>query len=142
MNQNKLNSNILDDLNKILHQIENRVDYIFNQIENIFCVNLNGWYISRDNEKEAGDSSKILKFFFLNYNDNDINIIDKFNNDCNLKYGFPRRWLFEDFEDELRDGKILFDKKQKIQNKYNRQIIKSIKNKLTKEEIDFLNVNI
>ncbi len=38
----------------------------------------------------------------------DFVIIDKNGEDIELAYSFPSRWFFEDFEEELKDGKELF----------------------------------
>jgi hypothetical protein len=68
-------------------------------------------------------------------------------NEISLNYCFPTRWLFEDFSEEFTEGlkKHLTLKEKEKSQKENKilernKIKKSILNKLTKEEIEFLGI--
>lgn len=63
--------------------------------------------------------------------------------DIGYAYSFPRRWIFEDFEDELINGKKIYDiNAKKAQNNLLKKakLIKSAKSKLTPEELKALGV--
>lgn len=68
----------------------------------------------------------------------DFEFIDKFGYERCWESTIPIRWLYEDFEKEIRDGKEKFDKKQQVSTKQDENFVTSAKAKLTKKELDAL----
>lgn len=87
--------------------------------------------------------SATLYVSMMNFEIN-INIIDKFGNEIDLNKFIPIRWLFEDFEEELISGNILYKNDIEINRiKYisQKQILESLKSNFSKEECDALDID-
>lgn len=152
-------------------KIENRIHYIIMKLYNVFNVKNYYWKSINANEGEQGDMFEAISNQFGNYLNiehgigrftsrvslGDCLIIDKNgkmlapldqyqDSDADI-FGIPIRWLYEDFEQELVDGKAAYDAKLQaeedaIKNKDNekKKIIKSVKKKLSKEEREALGI--
>jgi len=81
--------------------------------------------------------------------DDDMSIIDKNGNTLQLLLAFPTRWLFEDFYQELDEGRKLFLERKSLKKKKNKDnrilrkekrinMCNSLKKKLTDDEINFI----
>ena len=128
-----------------------RVDYIINTIFKTFKIKNSYWYFYGAEEGSHGDIDKgIYKDVLLlelenNYAYADFYIIDKNNDEWSFEEGFPLRWLFENFEQELIDGKKLYELKDKekrdavtLATNNKKKLIKQVKSKLNKEELEAL----
>jgi hypothetical protein len=121
-------------------EITNRIDYIIRTIFDTFNKKLDTWYFDGAGEGDVGD-------LLRHYDENEINIItelsrnkegvydsiemviiDKEGSEWGFDSSIPTRWLFEDFEQELIDGKKLFEE-QKAERKKNKKEL-SAKKKL------------
>lgn len=132
----------------------NRLMYIFKFIEKTYSITacierdcadlLYLDYFQNNSENDYEYCYEHICFFSWGRNDNTY-FIDKNNEIWNIDISIPTRWLTEDFEKELIDGKKLYDekiKKEVEENLIKRQIadeklqktIKSALKKLTKEE--------
>lgn len=101
--------------------ITSRITYIVHTLFNQFNMKLDTWYFSDAGEGQVGSLSDHCRgdeidsievelnrdFVYL-----DINIIDRFGNEWMWENMIPRRWLFEDFEKEIADGKIKYLEKE------------------------------
>lgn len=101
-------------------KITDRIDYIAKTICETFECNLDTWYFPDESEGGVGD-------LHSHYSDTNIaiyievcgyselkSIIDKNGKLLNFNFFIPTRWLFEDFEKELKDGKKAFDNKEAL----------------------------
>lgn len=74
-------------------------------------------------------------------NKNNYIILDKDGFEICLGDGFPIRWLYEDFEDELSTGIVKYSERTKGTNKGPATLVlDSIKKKLSKEELEYLGI--
>ena len=157
-------------------KLDNRVAYITKYICNVFGCNCDYWSLTSasDYSSEYGDvhSLNIKEFNSVNklieydsdfYTDDDfgVNIFDKNTNPSDsisekaidLSDGFPKRWIFEDFEAELVMGRRKYrswmhkknqakmTKTEKAKEKAlleKEKELAPIKNKLTKAELEKL----
>lgn len=145
----KLNEEI-SDLNEI---IIDRVDYIITFLFEIFSKKKGySWWFDGAGEHEVGN-------FWSNYYAGEIEfctdisfsemeIIDKNGDLWACGGSFPDRWLFEDFENEILEGKRLLEEKnaEKVLEKQNesekQKLIDSAKKKLSKEELKALGIKL
>ena len=137
------------------HQINERLDEVFVKGILAFFKSNHVWY---DYDNGSGE---IDGYFdpveYVNYigivgeydNRWEMEIIDKFGDEINLGDGFPTRWLEEDFQEELEQGRRRFleqelAKKEKSASYSSSRkerrlaLCKQVKEKLTKEEIKFI----
>lgn len=143
--------------------LEDRITYIVELVCKVCKRKFVDWYYPNISDDEFGnfdsatftkgrygDSIKLEIEIGSNYNRNILTdvIILKNGEECNLSE-IPTRWLVEDFEGELINGrkayleKILHDKKINHERKNKKlskekAIIASIENKLTSEELKFI----
>jgi hypothetical protein len=144
--------------------IVERITYIVTSIVESWDQKLDTWYFDGAAEGEVGD-------LWSNFNDNEITplifivpkrtsvgtarfhdtqstsmvIFDKKGAEWDLKHSFPSRWLFQDFAQELVDGKnkweILDQEKRERLNalsKEKKALVEKAKKKLTKDELNAL----
>lgn len=144
------------ELEEISKTVEERTHYIMMTIFDLFGFKGDYyWYFSGAHDEETG-----VPWYGLKYNKTRLEtniygearpavIILKDGSEWGLEDGIPIRWLYEDFEQELINGKkeyeqrLILKKEQealkKEQEKQNAQNLKtSIQNKLTKEELEYL----
>lgn len=130
-------------------KIIDRITYIRKLIADVFEFEHNCWYVEGAQEGEIGDLDRTLDsetdIYLEVYPQSQSQIIDNNGKIYNLACSFPKRWLFEDFEDELINGKVLYEKfleeekaKRKLDKEIRAEKLKEVKNKLTKEEINLL----
>jgi hypothetical protein len=154
---------LLKELATINGMIEDRIDFILKKIWEVFGYNLEGWYVDGAEENELGDLLSLIHMPeyidlgpIIYYCSDKGHIREKFNailegEKYSLTQGMPYRWLFEDFENELIDGKNLFpkweadEKKNKALKLEKKKLaklaaLKSAKSKLSKEEIKALGI--
>jgi hypothetical protein len=135
--------------------LENRITYIVQQICKAYKTELHTWqFFNYDYEDSSvGDFGRACYVDYINVHItvvNGNNNLGSLSNDkIILKDGttwgldhIPLRWLFEDFEEELTQGcKTYLEQLEKekelknIQSKNKKDLIKSIKSKLTPEEL-------
>lgn len=132
--------------------IINRICYILTFWLQTFGNTLSSWYFEGADEGHVGDldshiSDSVIYGIVLDYfYDNKTNIIDKHGNNLSCDDDIPTRWLFEDFEEEIVNGKKLFEDKmaakkaaaferKKVTKEQRQALIDGAKSKLTKEEL-------
>lgn len=140
--------------------IADRIDYIIREMCKTFNTKLLYWYFPDAAEGEVGNLwehfsneqiSVITQFLgdkSKNGSSRTMSIIDKFDNELFFDFDsfIPTRWLFEEFENELIEGKKKFEEKEALckleQNKKKslkkieeEKLIESVKRKLSKEEL-------
>ena len=127
------------ELVKFQQTISERGNYIVRKIAKEFGVDLNWWDFQEEtsgfefpSEEYVGFTGEAGKKWFGNTSA----IIDKEGNEIGLADCFPKRWLWEDFEDELTQGKEKFieqEKKTKERLKLAKQLDEDKNRKLRKE---------
>jgi hypothetical protein len=138
-------SGILDE------QIINRIHYIMVSVFNLFKKKDAYWYFYGAGEGEVGNlwshyGSNEISIVADNCPGEEMVIIDKFGDDWGFGDSIPTRWLFEDFEKELTEGKLKYEQKeldrkakQKAMSAEKKQedleLIKIAKKKLSKAEL-------
>lgn len=164
-NKNSLEK--IKELKKELDQIERplveRIAYVYETIFTTTFKKKGGFCFysvgaeNGDNGGGIGDITKSISneqvaFCIENYSSGSFScLVILGNQEWDLLDGFPARWLYEDFEEELIIGKQLHqdkinqDKKSKEENKKleklnQKKMIENIKNKLTKDELDLLKI--
>ena len=135
---------------KMEEQIVNRLEYIMQLSFQLFGQKKAYWYFHNAEEGEVGD-------FWRSYDkdqitmvvcdcNNSMLIIDKTGSDWGIADSVPTRWLFEDFEQELINGKkkyedSLLNKKAKKEEldlqkkKEDALLIEQAKKKLSPKEL-------
>lgn len=149
-----------------------RIDYIAHALAKAFGNTLNYWSIYKYESEDGGPVSDLFQHDgeFLSsleiefsskddlISDNRISehcFIDKTGKTCNIfDYGIPKRWVFEDFEEELTKGVDLYiekmvkereersRKKLKERDEYLRKqsekeaILETLKSKLDEKELE------
>jgi hypothetical protein len=132
--------------------IIDRISYIMASVFKLFGKNGAYWWFSGADEGEVGS-------FWKNYDPEQVSVITectsgeemiillKDGSEWGLVDGFPTRWLFEDFETEIQDGKQKYKEKeirrkaemkklseqQKVEHE---ALIQSAKSKLSKKELN------
>ena len=141
---------LIKQLGKFDNEIEARINYIAEKISSVFNIKLDTWYFPGAEEFEIGSLDKNMTKDIIDIMFEptllDCVIITKDKKELFFEDGFiPTRWLFEDFEDELKDGKKIYEKKLKEFKKAEKEdkekkkeeekkILKNIVAKLTSEE--------
>jgi len=138
--------------------LENRIQYIVESICSVFGQKLYTWYYPGADEGAVGSFDKASDGHAVSLHieieddkwlaiDNSIILSD---GEWQL-YEIPFRWLTEDFEDELKNGRAAYlqkleDDKKKLEDKNKKRkakkqdLIEQIKKKLTPEELKLLKV--
>jgi hypothetical protein len=145
-------------------QIISRIDYILKTWFKIYGYTLENWYFYGAEEGEVGDlyrnmyeyddDDSTINNFYIDEascgNDIDMIFIDKDNNKVCWENSIPTRWLYEDFEKEIRDGKkkyedqleakkkakqIRSEKKKASKKALKDLVLQSMKDKLSKKDI-------
>ena len=162
MKKDVLENKIFDDWQVSINhsaRLENiiieRLSYIVHTIYNIFGYQVNTWYFDDAKEGEVGDLNNHIYNDYINNiiveckslkKDPAIIIFDKNRFEWEKDLGIPVRWLFENFEQEIIDGKKKFEEKEaarKAKNKEqsakqkleDQELINSAKSKLSKKEL-------
>ena len=149
--------NKVQSLNKEVNQLEsqiiNRIDYIITFLfEGKDCR----WWFEGAEEGEIGDIWRRYhahEIWITTDPAPKISFIDKNGNDWEFEGSIPDRWLFEDFENEIIEGKKLFQERKAKRNierlqleeqnkKEKKQLIESVKKKLTKQELKALGIKL
>lgn len=138
-------------LAKMESDIIDRCNYIMTSIFKLFDKKSAYWYFYGAGEGEFGD-------FWDNYHKDYVHIIAdncpgkemvillKDGSEWGFSDGFPTRWLFEDFENELIEGKSLYEKREAERQEASKKkreekkikvkaIAEIAKSKLSKEEL-------
>lgn len=138
--------------------IINRINYIVETLFKTFGVNLDFWYFCGAGEGEVGDlwrnydkenGINIETGLSRNTSYTEIIIIDKNGDEWEFDSYIPIRWLFENFEQELIDGKKKYEEAQeakkaaehikreakKEKDKQTKALAAQAKKKLTKKEL-------
>lgn len=111
-------------------EIIDRIDYIINEILKTFDQKLDTWYFHDAGEGSLGDLSpnldeKNVSFVYEIARDSDSEemvILLKNGFEYSLHDGeFPTRWLFEDFEEELIQGKKDYEEKEEEKKRRKRK---------------------
>jgi len=103
--------------------LEERITFILQRLTSIFGGVLDTWYFDGAEENEVGNllnhlDSKSIDELCLEYKQdtdcgrNGMVIIDKFGKEYGCGWEIPTRWLFEDFEKEIIDGKKLYEERE------------------------------
>ena len=124
----KITKELLADYEDLMSQagslggkIETRIHYVLEKIWSEFGGEIDCWWIRGADEGDVGDLSRALfwgdtvnDFVIRLKQDSDADpvILLKDGSEFGLYDEFPQRWLFEDFEDELTNGRIMFEKKE------------------------------
>lgn len=137
-------------------QIVDRIDYIIKTIFKAFDKKFDYWYFYGAGEGEVGPLiinsnsfsviTELAKNRNGNYDFNEMVILLKDGSEWELNDSIPSRWLFEDFEKELVDGKKKFEEKEaerKVKQKElsaakkqeDKALIEAAKKKLSKKEL-------
>jgi len=145
--------------NKFTGKIEDRLDYIIHKFFEIYDCKVNTWYFEDVEESEVGNlwdhmDQDYITSIWIDINErskkyNNYAFIDKFGEVDEWANSIPTRWLFEDFEQEVIDGKKKFEEKElakkarqkelseQKKNK-NAELVEKAKQKLSKEELQAL----
>lgn len=137
-------------------QIVNRIDYIVKTIFKTFDQKLEYWYFYGAGEGEVGTLRINDDYFSVitelgrnrnrDYDSQQMVILLKDGSEWGFDGSYPTRWLFEDFEKELIDGKKKFEEKEiarKLKQKEisaakeqeDESLIEAAKKKLSKKEL-------
>jgi len=135
-------------------EVIDRISYVVQKICDVFEAELNTWFFDDAEEGEVGsvknhiNSTEVYDYVIDIDNQNNIHfiILDKDGKKLDISDQFPRRWLHEDFEKELIEGKSSFlktEQERKEKQKLSREIKKAndlkmlekAKKKLSKEEL-------
>jgi hypothetical protein len=126
--------------------IVERMDYIIHTIFDTFGSRLGSWYFSDAQEGQMGhltyDEPDLFMQWWQPEIKEDMFIIDKNGEEYMFDQSIPTRWLFEDFENELIDGKKKYEEKESAilverlsKKEARKKLIASAKKKLTKAEL-------
>lgn len=138
--------------------IIDRVGYVVSVWMKTFGGKLTNWYFGSAREGEVGNfvdhfgGDSVYSIYTeckphpAPNDGSDMVIIDKFGGEWGWDSSIPLRWLFEDCEDEIIQGKILYEEKLKkkkedaavkksLKKKLDESLANQAKAKLTKEEL-------
>lgn len=133
--------NSLAETSRLESMINDRIEYVLSIWFEAFGGKVINWYFNDASEGSLGDLSKnmypsAIVSIYVDCNpepkpndNNSMVILNKFGHEYGWESEIPRRWLFEDCEEEIKQGKILFDQKL-IQKKANAAVKKSLQKKL------------
>ena len=141
---------------KVEGQIIERLDYIIHFLHKTFGVKLGTWYFYGASEGGMGELcyeddainvvTELDRSSDGEYHSKDMAIIDKNGDEWIFDSDIPTRWLFEDFENEVIDGKAKYEvvkkakqekeKAKRLQKKEEaKKLAETAKKKLTKAEL-------
>src|SRR5689334_19100812 len=104
---NKLNdkyvNKTINEFKKLEQLFYQRIDYIVKVINKTFKTKINYNY-SGDNDESVINMYDEVELYINIYSNRDLCIILSNNDEWNLRDSIPSRWLFEDFEEELKQG--------------------------------------
>lgn len=145
-------NNEIDNIKELIQNYDfsflNRENYIFEVFSNKIDLNFESFDLERYalcdliSFKQYIIKDNYIKYNVINYNKS-FKFYDKFGKLLTNKY--PKRWLFENFEDEFNEGLEKYN--EEVENKKEKQkekklklneISENIKNKLTEEELEVL----
>lgn len=126
-------------------QISDRMNYIITTVCKTFNVDLETWYFSDAQEGEMGhlywDEPELFSVWDVKEK-KDMTILTRDGEEYYFDNSIPTRWLFENFEEELENGKRLYEEREEEKLKkrleateYTKKLADSAKKKLTKEEL-------
>jgi hypothetical protein len=129
--------------------VRERVGYIVETIMKTFKASMEGYGYDEGRDLSFREMIKDEYMVFGIHTNDYLDIIDKHGQWINLVDGIPQYWLWENFEEELENGRQKYIdqekiKKQKAKQKYienkikREKLLKSVKSKLTKEELKLL----
>jgi hypothetical protein len=139
--------------------ITDRISFIIYRSCEMFSQGLSTWYFEDAGEGEVGDIYRNLQgnlefqvelVFKPGSGKEPMYLILKDDTECDLKKdGFPVRWLFEDFEEEIKSGKQKYKEKDIIRKTELKRLseqrrlevealAQSARSKLSKQELDAL----
>lgn len=137
---------------KLEANIRKRIGYVLDVLMKTFGTKMIDWYFSDDDYPDLFDNvsrryiNSIIVETESDPNDGyQLTIIDKNGKEWNWNDSIPLRWLYEDCEKEIIDGKALYD--AKLQNKLDQKLSQFTKThviadrakaKLTPEELEAL----
>ncbi len=142
-------------LNKFDAVIKKRIDYIANTLCDIFKEKKKSWEFMEGDDLATFENNVDSEMIYIQFEPSlfDNPILTKDGKELFFD-GIPLRWLYEDFEEEVKDGIKAYKKMREEQIKKEKdkkagkkekeeKILKNIKNKLskdflTKDEIEFL----
>lgn len=147
--------------------LQERISYILDTIYSLFSETKTSWYFPDANEGEVGSFDNAIEgdYVFITVCNYISNMKVKFADGkyLHLCDSLPLRWLFNPFEDELKEAKQRLDdevaekKRKSAEKKANRkehqanqerlrqhqkEIMKAVENKLTPEELAVLRLKI
>jgi hypothetical protein len=154
-NMKKLEKDILEKRRIAIDQvlpynkaINARVEYICKTICKVFNTHLKNWEYPNDTNSfdDAVYGNSISVYIYCGKYFSEMDIFDKNNKLWCLGDSFPERWLYEDFEAELKDGRQKYIKKEEARKlkvaksketkqKNRKDLVASAKAKLLPEEI-------
>jgi hypothetical protein len=144
---------------KLEEKITDRMNYILHSLFEMYGAKLDTWYFDGAGEGEMGELSRYLRddeiygivtelYTRDRFRDKQVDIIfiDKNDHECSYEGAIPTRWLFEDFETEVLEGKKKYEEKEaarKLQAKENlkkqkeedKKLAEVAKAKLSKKEL-------
>jgi len=126
-------------------KITDRLDYVIQTIFDAFGVILYTWYFGDAAQGELGsltwDEPEIFMVWDASSHEEFI-ILDRDGNELIMEGSVPTRWLFQSFEEELRDGKRKYEEQESARlakvlsvKEATKKLAASAKKKLTKEEL-------
>lgn len=130
---------------KLEEQIVDRMTYIIQTVCKTFDVKLETWYFSDAQEGQMGhltwDEPELFSVWDIR-NRKDMTIITESGEEYYFDNSIPTRWLFENFEEELEEGKKRYEEREEEKLKkrleatdYTKKLANNAKKKLTKEEL-------
>jgi hypothetical protein len=136
---------------RLEEKIVDRLHYIVTSIFKLFNKKDAYWYFYGAAEGEVGDlwshyDIDSISIVADNCPDDSMVILLKDGSEWGLDDGIPTRWLFEDFEQEVVNGKTLYEAKLKqhkanekekrfLQKEEDKKLVEIAKAKLTKKEL-------
>ncbi len=132
-----------------------RITYIIHTLFEKFDMKLDTWYFDDAGESQVGNLADHYGKYEIdsiaielnkNFKYKDISIIDRFGEEWSWGNSIPIRWLFEDFEKEIIDGKVKYIEKEAARKsrqkelsankkKKDQLLIEQAKKKLSTEEL-------
>ena len=126
-------------------KIVDRMDYIIHTVCKTFDVSLETWYFDDAQEGQMGHLTCDDPELFAKWDIRDrkeMVILTQDDEEFYFDNNIPTRWLFENFEEELENGKKRYDEREEEKLKkrleateYTKKLADSAKKKLTKEEL-------
>ncbi len=130
-------------------KVIDRLTYIFKQVGRVCGFSFSDWHVYDASPHNYGDVFSLFIRNKINVNEvsfNDLNgtsfaphtLILLKDKKINVKHSIPKRWLFENFEEELREARRLYIQKENHQKNLIANMKTSAKAKLSAKEIRIL----